>query len=444
MKLSRMAVALSTMLIIGIGSAAEKGAPQYRLRVRVEPSLHKLEAEAWIQRPPSSRFYLYKGFSIHRVEADGKAVPLHPDPSAEPLPYVQGAAAVVVEAEGIQQLHLSYGGEMSEVVSGVNMIAPDLVELACYSAWYPTFAGLKEYGFEIEADLPQGFLATANGRLTAHREQEGRSISVWASYKPGFDILLLASPRLHRLEGGTDDTRVEMYYYRLPAQLLKSKIDGLAAGMDRLSSLYGPPRVKGVLRFVYSPRAGWGYSRVPLFVVSEERARQVLSQENGEARDFRDNTHEMAHFWWSVADPGTPNDWINEGLAEFSAFRLAEERFGKGFAETLIARYRRNAGRSKTSSCIAETETSSPDREVNRYDKAALMFLEAQRRFGKGPLDKLLKELHTRFAGTGQATTALFLEEVRTQMGQEAQAFFREELYRRLSGAAAQHSGPGY
>ena len=46
-------------------------------------------------------------------------------------------------------------------------------------------------------------------------------------------------------------------------------------------------------------------------------------------------------------------------------------------------------------------------------------------------LDKVLKTIYARFGGTGQATSTLFLEEVDKQMGKEAAAFFREELYRK-------------
>lgn len=426
-------VALLTASVVGIANAQEKGGFHYRLQVRVEPALHKVDAEAWIQQPPSFRFYLYEGLSVHQVTADGKTVAFHLDSSAAPLPYTGGSAAVVVDAHDAQELHVKYGGEISEVVSGVSLITADLVELALYSAWYPVFQGSKDFTFEVEANLPQGYATTTNGLQKARREYNGRSITRWTSYEPGYDIALLASPHLHQLEGGVNRTRVEMYYSRLPAQLMRSKIDGLAAGMNRLTGLYGPPHVKGILRLAYSPRSGWGYARIPLVIVSEERARWVLSQEAGEGRDFRGNCHEMAHFWWSISDPVTPDDWINEGLAEFTAFRLTEERFGKAFAEKLIAEYRQNAGQSKTTSSIAETETTSPDRKINRYDKAALMFLKARRRFGEEPLDKLLKALHTRFAGTHQATTVIFLKEVGAQMGKEAEAFFREELYRKPS-----------
>lgn len=409
----------------------------YRVQVRIEPALHRLEADARIHHPPASRFYLYKGLSVREVIADGKPVPFHTDSSAAPLPYARMAVAVTVDASNTQDLQVKYAGELSEAVAGINMITPDLVELAFYTAWLPLYEGFKLYTFELEANLPQGFAIATNGLEKSYRGDEGRSITVSTSCAPGMDTVLLASPHLKRLAKERQGREVEIYYYRLPPQVLKAKIDGLAAGMERLTSLYGPPQVKGRLRLVYSPRDGWGYSRIPLIVVSEERARGVLSEANGEANDFRDNAHEMAHFWWSVADPATPDDWINEGLAEFTAYRLTEERFGEAFATARLAEYHRNASRNKTTSAIAETTGDSSDREINRYDKAALMFLEARRRYGEAALDKVLKAIYARFTGSGQATTAAFLGEVDKQMGKEAAAFFREELYRKPPPPAA-------
>ncbi len=426
-----IAVGLLTVCMLGSASGAEKNAFHYGLQVRVEPAQHRLEAEARIQHPPASRFYLYKGLTVRQVIADGKTVPFHTDSSAAPLPYAPMAAAVAVDAKDVQQLQVKYGGEISEVVMDINMITPDLVELAFYTAWFPLFGGFKPYTFELEANLPQDFAMTSNGLDKSRRAEQGRLITLWTSYEPGMDMVLLASPHFRRLAAGSEGAEVEAYYYRLPQQVLKHKMAGLVAGMKRLTSLYGPPQVEGSLRLVYSPREGWGYSRIPLIVVSEERARRVLSEGNGDANDFRDNSHEMAHFWWSIADPATPNDWINEGLAEFTAFRLTEERFRRSFAEARLAEYHHQVSQSKTTSAIAETTGDSPDREINRYYKTTLMFLDARRRFGEAALDKTLRAIYARFAGTSQATTTAFLEEVDKQMGEEAAAFFREELYRK-------------
>jgi hypothetical protein len=402
-----------------------------RVQVRVEPALHRLEAEAWIQHPPASRFYLYKGLSVHQVIADGKRVPFRTDSSAAPLPFAPMATAVDVNAKDIQQLQVKYSGEISGIMAGVNMITPGLVELALYTAWFPEFQGSRRFTFKLRANLPQDFVTVTNGLKESGHVGHGRLITDWTSYKPGIDMVLLASPHFHHIAGGKQSSKVEIYYYRLPQEALKADLDGLVAGMKRLTSLYGPPQVKGTLRLVYSPRAGWGYSRIPLIIVSEERARREFQEADGEANNFHDVCHEMAHFWWLIADPATPNDWINEGLAEFTAFRLTEERFGPAFAEARLAEYKRHARQNKTTAAIAETTGDSPDREINRYDKAALMFIEAQHRFGEAVLDRLLKTVYARFAGTSQATTTAFLQEVEDQMGREAAAYFREELYRK-------------
>jgi len=371
-------------------------------------------------------------------------VPFRVDAAASPAPFAPSAATIVFEPAGEKELHIKYGGELSEAIAGTNMISPDLVELELYSAWFPLFPGLRECTFEAEADLPAAFPTTTNGRLLSESERNGRRITKWRSFQPGMDIVLLASPKLHRVEGGPANTKLEMNYYLLPEKCMQAKIDGLVAGMDKLSALYGAPRMSGALRFVYSPRGGFGYSRMPLIVVSEERAKGVLAGANGEANDFRDNAHEMAHFWWTIADPGTPNDWINEGLAEFTAFRLTEQLFGKAFADAKLAEYRRNAGQSKTNASIAETSGDSPDREANRYSKAPLMLLEAQRRFGAEPLDRLLKAVYARHAGTLNATTADFLAEARAQMGPDAEAYFRTELFRNaIPGGVKDEMGKG-
>jgi len=99
----------------------------------------------------------------------------------------------------------------------------------------------------------------------------------------------------------------------------------------------------------------------------------------------------------------------------------------------LTGECRQHASKSQTSAAIAETESSSPDRYVNRYEKTTLMFLDAQRRFGQERLDDFLKSLHSRYAGGHKLTTALFLQEVESHMGEKARGFFQEAVYRKHS-----------
>lgn len=399
---------------------------QYHIKVRIEPSLHRLEAEVLIRNPPAARFYLQPHFTISEIIAGGKPARFHREASPDSLrPHYE------VDGGEAREMLVKYSGEIPDIISKVNMITPDLVELALYSAWYPLYEGMKDYTFEIEVDLPDGFLVTTNGMLQKEWKQGNRSLSRWTSYTPGWDMVILASPILRKVEGGDKNTRIEMYYHDMPERFLKSNMDGLAGGMVSLNAFYGPPGVTGILRFAYPPREGWGYSRVPIFVMAEEYARKEIQKDNGEARLFHGMCHEMSHFWWILANTSTPEDWINEGLAEFSAFRLSEGRYGKAFGEVLVAEYRQHAANSQTPDSIAETESSSPDRYINRYEKTTLMFLEARQRFGQESLDRLLKRLNTRFTGTHDATTAIFLEEAEKQMGKDAREFFQETLYRK-------------
>jgi hypothetical protein len=436
-----MTRAMRWFMLVGLGAlsvpisaaaqAAERTNMHYRLKVRVEPSSHRLEAEAWIQQPPATTFYLHEGLTVREVEADGKAATFTRSESADRLPYVPEGTSVTVDAPGCRELHLKYDGEIRGVIFGCNLLTPELVELAFYTGWYPVFTGLEDFTFALEVDLPTGYLTTTNGSRTGLRESEGRTVTVWESCAPGFDLVLLASPELRQLEGEAGGMRVEVCYSEFPAEFAQNRIAKLSKAVERLTALYGPLRVKGVLRLVYSPRPGQGYMRMPLVVISEERAREDLQDEFGEARRFRDEVHEIAHFWWALADSSTPDDWINEGLAEYSAFRLSEEQYGKAFAAHRLEEYRQHVCGSQTADAIAETEGFSPDREVNRYDKATLMLLEARARFGEDRLDLALKHLFARFDGTHRVTTALFLEAVRTQMGEETEAFFRKSLYRK-------------
>ena len=121
--------------------------------------------------------------------------------------------------------------------------------------------------------------------------------------------------------------QVEIFFNKSPIEHMLLKKENIKKAILRLSDFYGPLQTPGFMRYVNSPRSGRGYSRTPLFVVSEEYAVGLLGQEFGQARDFHGSVHELSHFWWHIADAATADDWMNEGPAEYSAFRLSEEFF---------------------------------------------------------------------------------------------------------------------
>ncbi len=78
LRFSWLIIALGALVTLAWGSEATQ-IPSYLLKVRVEPSLSRIECEVTIQHPPEPYFYLNPNMEIHRVVADGQAVPFHRD-----------------------------------------------------------------------------------------------------------------------------------------------------------------------------------------------------------------------------------------------------------------------------------------------------------------------------------------------------------------------------
>ena len=291
-KFTLIAIVLEAFVMLAWGDETAP-LPHYLLKVRIEPSANRIESEVTIQHAPDSDFYLHPNMGIHRVVADGQAVSFQRDASDR--------AQVRVEGDVHQDLLIEYSGslpagslpEMSERVSRVNA---DLVELALYAGWYPRFENANHFDFQLEADLPQDFVTVTNGLLKEQLLDQGRNRTRWVSLKPDFDIVLLASPHLQKREEKRMGTTIEIYFDEIPKEKIQAQTDSLLKGMNRFSDLYGPPRVKGLLRMVNSPRDGWGYSRIPLFVIPEAYVQTLLEEEFGQGRYFHGAAHEMAHF----------------------------------------------------------------------------------------------------------------------------------------------------
>ena len=399
----------------------------YRLVVKINPDLKQINAEVIIQNPLDSVFYINKNFKILTLSANGRKIPFHLVPD-ETLPMSVGTA-VRIDGEYSGVIVIEYTGTIDDVINNVNMIQPDLVELASYSAWYPIYKGMIHFGYELEINLPSSYITTTNGILMQSQAGNGSTRSTWRSSDSCFDIVIISSPKLTMLEQIRMGTRIELFHSQVPEAYMLEKMNILDTAIQRLSSFYGPSETGGILRCVNSPRSGWGYSRVPLFVMSEEYILSQLDQEHGRTRIFHDIIHELAHFWWRISDTSTPDDWINEGLAEFSAYRLSEEFFGKSFAATLAEEYREHAAQAQTSTSIVETLGTAEDRYVNRYEKTTLIYIEACERFDSKTIDGLFTALHKRFAQSVNATTKDFLDEVDIHMGSDASGFFRTALY---------------
>lgn len=428
------ALVAATALAAPAAPAAD-APPSYLVRVRVEPEAGAIDARAEIACAPCpATFSLARDLGVRRVFVDGR-----------PVEFTEAAPAAGASARDVtlaapatpRRLAIEYGGPLRAssyppLVRQVNHVRGERVELASYAAWYPRLGGQGAFSFRLVADLPSAFVAVTNGRRTRSETKAGRVVTEWESGEPAGDIVLVAAPGLRARTATADGgVLVELWSAALPREYAEAMTRDVARAAGVVAGLVGTAPPSKLVRVVYAPRPGWGYVRRPLIVVSEEGALAQIGQPFGRARDLRYVTHEIAHYWWQRADAGTPEDWLNEGLAEYTAWLAAESLSGREFADQLLAEYRQRSADSATTAAIAQTENGSPDREVNRYARPVLVLEEARRRYGSEAMAAFLRALYRRFAAPGPATTAAFLDEAGLRLGAEAKERFSEALYRK-------------
>lgn len=413
------------------GALAENSIPitHYDATVHIEPGKHYLEATIEITDPPASIFYLHKGLKIYKATADGKPVTFHDAEQAPPIAFIDFTRAVEVSAPHPHKLKLTYGGEINAAEVGINMITPELVELAIYSSWYPVFSLSQRFTFTLHSTLPDSYGQISNGNPVNQVHKGHQTTATFISHIPGFDMVLAAVPDLQTVVTGQGDEKVSLHFKTKPNDDVQITAHILTAGLHRLTELYGPTPYHGGLRVFYTPRPPTtAYSRLPLIVMIMANEK-VQADKEMSARFQRIILHEMAHFWWMIADPNTENGWIDESLADYSSYRLAQEYYGDDAAKAYTSWANKQLNHNSTSDAIAETQPDAQDKEINWYPRGALMFIDAEKAFGRDKLDDVLRALHGQYARTHNATTADFLTLVAEKMGPQAAVFFHERLY---------------
>jgi hypothetical protein len=433
----RFKYVLNAVLVItgAICSNAQGGnnIPEYHLHVQFNPAQSLIAGKVEIKNPCDSIFLIAKSMEIIKVTADGREASFVRSLCKD----CEYSTELVIPGKLPKNLMISYSGQIlpgayPKTISALNMIDSGLVELSDHIDWFPRSKSNTPFRLKLDVEMPSGFTTIANGILR-NQKAAGRFIRTdWESDAPVYGITLISAPGMHKSQISGDGMHVEVYFSRLPESYAKSMKADLLKTLKRYTSLFGCPPSHNLVRVVYSPRSAGGYARAPLILVSENFALEQINQKSGPARDFRLNAHEIAHYW-SRAEVGTYDDWINEGLAEYSALLMSEKIIGKEFSDILLDEYKGIVNSSPTSYSIAETPEDSRDREVNRYYRPVLLLKDLRNQYGDDRMNSFFKALYIRFSISGKATTALFLDEVKSSFGTETGESFSEALYKKGS-----------
>jgi len=424
---------LFTVLILNFvftSSWGQSGIPStfYWLNVSIDPHLNKIECKAEIQNPGDTCFLLTNSLKVNRVMLDGKAVQYN-------KLTVGNSYEIAINPHSLGTIFIEYSGQfisdsLPKAISALNMIKPSLVELSDYIDWYPRMKNHSSFNYELKLNVPSGNVTVVNGILTDVLPGVDYIQERWESRQPVYGITLVSAPGLKKSTLTKNGNTVDIYFSRLPVSYIDSMKNNLMKSLELLTELYGSPGAERIVQVIYSPRSAGAYARAPMILVSETYAQEQRYRKYGPERDFQLNSHEMAHYW-SRANTGTTDDWINEGLAEYSALLMSEKIIGDEFSGLLVSEYLDIVNSSRTELSIVETPGDSRDREVNRYYKPTLLLYDLSQKYGDEKMAGFIKDLYARFVVSREATTAIFLEEIGNSFGKEARDSFSDALFRK-------------
>lgn len=367
---------------------------RFTIKTEVQPP-RQIRARARLQlevKEGGSRtllFELSRFLQVESVKLDGQPVEFIHNPAVEGTQLArQGNDMVaVVLPEPMQagekiNLDFTYAGEvLAEAGKG-------LLYVGARGTWYPN-RGLAMADFDLEFDYPQDWTLVATGKpvpvsaTEATEKAKGMGASHWISERPipvaGFN---LGQYKVARTKAG--DVMVETYatpavernFPSAPIQTIEPDPSDISPMSPHVPQVIVPSRPSPARNEVtvgesaarairyYAERFGpYPYSRLALtqmpgndsqgwpslvflssyaFLSNEERQElhyepyRMLLQQSIPA-------HETAHQWWGdlVGWKGYRDQWLSEGLANYCALMMLQERNPEGFRQ-IMEKYRRD------------------------------------------------------------------------------------------------------
>jgi hypothetical protein len=404
---------------------------KYSLTVKLQPEQHYISVKGAAEKVNSQylqQFYLNESFKIKSLASQNGELSFTFDKTGDRPPFDHVSRPVVINV-GIEDLYFEYDGVIEDIISGVNQINEGLVELACYSGWYPKIYDLSfEFDFDITLEIPKGYFLITNGSTSLIESTGDNNRYHLKSNDIVTDIVLFASNKVSHAQKTSGGFDISVYCSDKMKDAALRKMEQIITGYEILLRLYGDsPLITNTVNYVYRPFGGWGYVRGNLVMMPEQETMGEAPSQYDLANSVHIDLHELAHNWWGIA-PSTSYDWINEGAAEFSSLILIKEMFGEEVYSTFVEYHVAQMDNEVNAVSILDTNSDSPDRELNHYSKTTLMYIGAEKRFGKQLLLGFLKKYCHYYLGTSDANTTNYLEMCEAEMGKDAREYFQRLL----------------
>ena len=310
------------------------------------------------------------------------------------------------------QIQIRYSGRARFGDDGINRITTAWVELGLDSFWFPVVADFAhEVRGRVRIVLPHGFRVVASGSQVS-RGDTTEIVNV--SSLP--DFAFAASPAMHSVSEG----RARTHDVSSPLLLVKRVLASAAKCTDYLNARYGSRNPIPKADVVIAPRNGPGYARHRYVVIAVGGGTLTDAPDDSVGRTHF-VCHEFAHFWSIGANPSGPDNWLNEGFAEFVSGRAVRSLYGEAAWIKLLTKWREGAV--GLGPVWTPTSAARPS-ETIAYRKSPALLAELETRIGRERMDILL----ARFMTEPLRTTSAVLDMIEREAGVNDGQWFRSAI----------------
>lgn len=363
---------------------------RYSITTEVQPP-KRIHARARVQcevvrgGPRTLLFELSRFLQVESVKLDGEAIEFIHNPAVEGTQLSRRGndlLALILPAPTRTgqkiNLEFTYGGEvLAEAGNG-------LLYVGARGTWYPN-RGMAMANYDLEFDSPQGWTLVATGKPTTPTDESvananGLQKSRWVSERPiplaGFNlgkykvVTVQAGnvpvetyattgverdfpvPKIQVLEPNPSDRTVQrrpliVPSHPSPVQTQLTVGEAAARAILYYAARFGPYPYSHLALTQMPGRASQGF---PGLVFLSSYA--FLDQEQREQLHFDSErilvqqsipAHETAHQWWGdlVTWNSYRDQWFSEGLANYCALMMLQEKDPAGFRQ-IMEKYRRD------------------------------------------------------------------------------------------------------
>jgi hypothetical protein len=382
----------------------------YTGNVRIAPAQSQLAASLRITFMPDTtrqvRWLLNSGLTVTSIT--GPHVQTH---NIERTDNGQTVVVKLRDDTPIQSpttIDIAYAGIPRFGGDTINGISPDWVELGLDSDWHPVFAGYEHrIVADVAIELPRLWPVVTGGATSRH----GDTVTI-TNRNPMIDIAFAAAPQLRSREAAGN----AVFYTNAPDSTVTNVLTTAAACADYLNDRYGDKERFPPARILLAPRGGPGYARQNYIVITHATSLPPADM-------ARFICHEFAHFWSIGAISSGPENWLNEGFAEYVSARFVRARHGDVAYNSILNQWREQGAGQPPLWTPALTRR--PTARM-AYRKAPYLLHQLEERVGAGTMDDILEKYMEQRIGR----TAELLHIIAEEAGQPTATWFASELGR--------------